>query len=410
MNIPLDEVIFFDCITTHPSTGAATDADSTPTFAVYEESTDTDIGIGGNLTKRTSLTGNYRGTFTLSAANGFEAGKWYSIIVSATVNAIAGKAVAKNFRVVIAEGTAGTPVVDVGRISNDATAADNAEAFFDGTGYAGTNNVIPLVTLTSTLTTYTGNTVQTGDSFAYLGTNMGLLGVNLTAADDAVMARLGAPAGASVSADVAAVKTDQTTILARLGAWTGSGLNTILGALRAMAGKAAALTPTDISTGTTFNNVTDSLEALADAGVGGDATLANQTTIINLLSGSIVSRNPVSFKNGKWRIDVVRGDTYNGSTGWPKFGWDVEKDYTGYAMTLTIRHATSDIVLAEFESTVADADRIEVDATPTETALTLMEDIDWTIPHVFDVELRQSATVVETPIIGIAWLWKDHSR
>ena len=73
------------------------------------------------------------------------------------------------FRIIVAEGTAGTPVVDVGRISNDATAADNAESFFDGTGYAGTNNVIPLVTLTSTLTTYTGNTVQTGDSFARIG-------------------------------------------------------------------------------------------------------------------------------------------------------------------------------------------------------------------------------------------------
>jgi hypothetical protein len=107
MNIPLDEVMYFDCITSHPSTGAATDADSTPTFAVYEESTDTDIGVGGNLTKRTSLTGNYRGTFTLSAANGFEVGKWYSVIVSATVNAIAGKGVAKNFRVVAAEVTAG---------------------------------------------------------------------------------------------------------------------------------------------------------------------------------------------------------------------------------------------------------------------------------------------------------------
>ena len=32
---------------------------------------------------------------------------------------------------------------NVGAISSDATAADNAEAFFDGTGYAGTNNVIP---------------------------------------------------------------------------------------------------------------------------------------------------------------------------------------------------------------------------------------------------------------------------
>lgn len=35
---------------------------------------------------------------------------------------------------------------DVLRLSGDATAADNAEAFFDGTGYAGTNNVIPTVT------------------------------------------------------------------------------------------------------------------------------------------------------------------------------------------------------------------------------------------------------------------------
>ena len=113
MNVPLDEVIHFDCITTTPSTGAAVDADSTPTFAVYEESTDTDIGIGGNLTKRTSLTGNYRGTFTLSAANGFEVGKWYSIIGSAVVGGVTGKAVLKNFRVVAAEAIAGKPKADV---------------------------------------------------------------------------------------------------------------------------------------------------------------------------------------------------------------------------------------------------------------------------------------------------------
>lgn len=36
--------------------------------------------------------------------------------------------------------------VNVVQLSGDATAADNAEAFFDGTGYAGTNNVIPTVT------------------------------------------------------------------------------------------------------------------------------------------------------------------------------------------------------------------------------------------------------------------------
>ena len=75
---------------------------------------------------------------------------------------------------------------DATRLSGDATAADNAESFFDGTGYAGTNNVIP------TVTTLTGHTPQTGDAYA----------------------RLGAPAGASVSADVAAVKSETATILA----------------------------------------------------------------------------------------------------------------------------------------------------------------------------------------------------
>ena len=62
-------------------------------------------------------------------------------------------------------------------LSGDTVAADNAEAFFDGTGYAGTGNVIP------TVTTLTGHTAQTGDSFA----------------------RLGAPAGASIAADLVVI-------------------------------------------------------------------------------------------------------------------------------------------------------------------------------------------------------------
>lgn len=41
------------------------------------------------------------------------------------------------------------------QISGDSVAADNAESFFDGTGYAGTNNVIPTVTTTATATAVT---------------------------------------------------------------------------------------------------------------------------------------------------------------------------------------------------------------------------------------------------------------
>lgn len=44
-----------------------------------------------------------------------------------------------------------TQPVNVTQISGDSVAADNAEAFFDGTGYAGTNNVMPTVTTLTNL-------------------------------------------------------------------------------------------------------------------------------------------------------------------------------------------------------------------------------------------------------------------
>jgi hypothetical protein len=61
-----------------------------------------------------------------------------------------------------------------------------------------------------------------------------------------------------------ATSANQTTILARLGDFAGSGLNTVKGFLRALANKASALTPSELSTGGTFDNTTDSLEAVRD--------------------------------------------------------------------------------------------------------------------------------------------------
>lgn len=129
MKVAIDEVFYFDAITSHPSTGAASDADSTPTFEVFEESTDTDIGVGGNLTKRTSKTGNYRGSFTASAANGFEAGKWYSVIASATVNSIAGKGRVAHFQCVPAESSAGVPKVDVSHWTGTGVASPDTAGY-----------------------------------------------------------------------------------------------------------------------------------------------------------------------------------------------------------------------------------------------------------------------------------------
>ena len=54
--------------------------------------------------------------------------------------------------------SSGVVSADMTRVSGDSVAADNAESFFDGTGYAGTNNVIPVVgAVTGAVGSVTGN-------------------------------------------------------------------------------------------------------------------------------------------------------------------------------------------------------------------------------------------------------------
>ncbi len=96
MNPKLEETIVLDFITSS-ATGAAVDADSLPTAAVYEDTTDVSI-LSPTIAKRTSLTGNYRASIACTAANGFEAGKSYNVIVSATIGGIAAKAKIGSFQ------------------------------------------------------------------------------------------------------------------------------------------------------------------------------------------------------------------------------------------------------------------------------------------------------------------------
>ena len=191
MDIPLDEVVYFDGISSS-STGAAADADSTPTFAVYEEATDTDIGVGGNMTKRTSLTGNYRGSFTLSAANGFELGKWYNVIGSATIGGVGCKGrLFGPFRVIAAELVAGYPPTDAlkaggvtwgsGAITSGVFAAGaiTAAAVADGAIDAATFASGALDAVWSTTTR-----LLTAGTNIVLAKNTGITGFNdITAAD-----------------------------------------------------------------------------------------------------------------------------------------------------------------------------------------------------------------------------------
>jgi hypothetical protein len=136
--------------------------------------------------------------------------------------------------------------VDAVAISGDTTAANNCELAFDTTGYGFTNCTMP------TVTTLTGHTAQTGDNYA----------------------RLGAPAGASVSADVAAVKSQTTSIIADTNElqtdWTDGGrLDLILDAVSAPTAAAVADAVWDeVLSGHLGAGVTG--EALNAAGAAGD--------------------------------------------------------------------------------------------------------------------------------------------
>jgi hypothetical protein len=88
----LEETITLDFATSHPTTGAATDADSAPSVEVFEDSTDAPI-LTLVATKRTGKTGIYRVAIACTAANGFEAGKSYNAHAIATVAGVVGKAV-----------------------------------------------------------------------------------------------------------------------------------------------------------------------------------------------------------------------------------------------------------------------------------------------------------------------------
>lgn len=87
----IDDLLTFPALTTRFDTGAATDADSVATYRVYEDETSTPILTGSMaLLDGSNTAGFYSEQITLSAANGFEKGKCYSIYIAATVNSVAG--------------------------------------------------------------------------------------------------------------------------------------------------------------------------------------------------------------------------------------------------------------------------------------------------------------------------------
>lgn len=121
------------------------------TFPIYNSSGDLVTGASGldsevsidggtfaDCTNEATEIATSSGVYYLDLSAGEMNGDTIAINVKSTSN--------KTTTIVIYPEELGDVRVDVGQISGDATAADNAESFFDGTGYPGTNNVIPTTT------------------------------------------------------------------------------------------------------------------------------------------------------------------------------------------------------------------------------------------------------------------------
>lgn len=87
----IDDNLTFSVCTHDPDTGVLTDADTVPSYRVYEDETGTAI-LNGNMAKLddANTTGFYTETLAVAAANGFEDGKTYTVYIEATVDSDTG--------------------------------------------------------------------------------------------------------------------------------------------------------------------------------------------------------------------------------------------------------------------------------------------------------------------------------
>lgn len=98
-----------------------------------------------------------------------------------------------------------------------------------------------------------------------------------------------------------ATSANQTTILARLGAFTGTGVNTVLGFLKSLLSKTAT-TPSDV--GGTFDPATDSTEALRDRG---DAAWTTATGFSTLDAAGVRTAVGLATANLDTQLSAISG-------------------------------------------------------------------------------------------------------
>jgi hypothetical protein len=176
----IDDLLTFTVNTHVASTGVATDADSPPTYRVYEDETTTPIITGSMALLDSSNTdGHYSEQITLSAANGFEKGKSYSIRIAATVSSVAG-ATTRNFQIEaevdanVVSGAVPSVTGAVGSIAAGGLTAASLDATFQTRiGIKGNGTAQSAAADDIVVAAGTGSLYKTGDLIAATGSTQG---------------------------------------------------------------------------------------------------------------------------------------------------------------------------------------------------------------------------------------------
>lgn len=123
----IDDTLVFYANTHDPSDGSASDADAPPTYRVYEQETTTPILTGSMaLLDSVNTTGFYSESIALSAANGFEVGKNYSVYIEAAVGGVTGTT-HHNWDVGVQIAQETTVIADTEAILTDTEASQTSE-------------------------------------------------------------------------------------------------------------------------------------------------------------------------------------------------------------------------------------------------------------------------------------------
>lgn len=183
---------------------------------------------------------------------------------------------------------AGVPEVDLTHLGGVAQSATDLKDFADD-GYDPATNKVQGVVLTDTLTTYTGNTVQTGDSFARIGaTGSGLTSLSTQASVDDL------PTNAELATALAAADDAVLAAIAALNNLSQANVRTAVGLASANLDTQLDALPTAIEN--------------ADALLKRDIDLVEATAALHSLTSAILKAVSKVIDNGAGALETYRTD------------------------------------------------------------------------------------------------------